>query len=113
MKHLKNKITTLSYFVKRLKDSEFNTWKICSNYAISDPRKWTIMVDPGNSSLFITCYENKDFKGEMMFEFNDGGRLFPKNYSIKTSSMEVIVTVLIERGVAQGIELTTPPSYTT
>ena len=47
-----------------------------------------------------------------MFEFNDGGRLFPRNYSIKTSSMEVIVTVLIERGVSQGLNLTTPPSYT-
>ena len=70
------------------------------------------MVDPGNTSLYITCYENKDFKGEMMFEFNDCGRLFPRNYSIKTSSMEVIVTVLIERGIPQGINLTTPPSYT-
>ena len=35
----KNKITTLSYFVKRLKDSGFNVWKICNNYAHSDPRK--------------------------------------------------------------------------
>jgi hypothetical protein len=100
-KPVKNKITTLSYFVKRLKDCQFNTWKICSNYALADPRKWTIMVDPGNTSLFITCYENKDFKGEMMFEFNDGGRSFPRNYSLKTSSMEVIVTTLIERGVSQ------------
>lgn len=97
----KNKITTLSYFVKRLKDSDFNTWKICDNYNISDPRKWTIMVDPGNTSVFITCYENKDFKSEKMFEFNDGGRFFPKNFSLKTHSMEVIITTLIERGVPQ------------
>lgn len=101
MRILKNKITTLSYFVKRLKDCQINTWKINTCYANSDPRKWTILVDPGNASLFITCYENKDFKGEMMFEFNDGGRLFPRNFSLKTSSMEVIITNLISRGVSQ------------
>jgi len=97
----KNKITTLSYFVKRLKDSGFNVWKICNNYAQSDPRKWTIMIDPGNASVFVTCYENRDFKSEKMFEFNDGGRLFPKNFSLKTTSIEVVVTTLIERGVSQ------------
>jgi len=56
-------------------------------------------VDPGNASVFITCYENRDFQGERMFEFHDGGRLFPKNYSLKTASMEVVVTNLIEHGV--------------
>lgn len=102
MSIVKNKITTLSYFVKRLKDSQFVTWKICSIYADSDPRKWTILVDPGNISLYITCYENKDFKGEKMFEFNDGGRLFPRNYSLKTASMEVIITTLLEKGITQA-----------
>jgi hypothetical protein len=97
----KNKITTLSYFVKRLKDSGFNVWKISNNYAQSDPRKWTIMIDPGNASVFVTCYENRDFKSEKMFEFNDGGRLFPRNFSLKTASIEVVVTTLIERGVSQ------------
>jgi hypothetical protein len=72
-----------------------------NNYADSDPRKWTILIDPGDSSVFVTCYENRDFKGEMMFEFNDGGRLFPRNFSLKTSSMEVVITNLIERGVKQ------------
>lgn len=97
----KNKITTLSYFIKRLKDSGFNVWKICNNYAQSDPRKWTVMIDPGDASIFVTCYENKDFKGEKMFEFNDGGRLFQRNYSIKTTSMEIIVTALLDKGVRQ------------
>ena len=97
----KNKITTLSYFVKRLKDSNFNTWKMVDNYAESDPRKWTVLVDPGNAAIFITCYINKDFKSEKMFEFNDGGRVFPRNFSLKTDSMEVIITKLIERGVSQ------------
>ena len=34
-----------------------------------------------------------------MFEFNDGGNLFPKNFQLKTDSMEVIVTHLIERKI--------------
>jgi len=97
----KNKITTLSYFVKRLKDCGFNTWKMFDKYAESDPRKWTILIDPGNTSVYITCYENKDYKGDKMFEFNDGARLFPRNYSVKTSSMEVVVTHLIEKNVPQ------------
>ena len=101
MKTIKNKITTLSYFIKRLKDSGFEVWKLVDNYAESDPRKWTVMVDPGNIAVFITCYINKDFKSEKMFEFSDGGRIFPRNFSLKTSSMEVIITMLIERGITQ------------
>jgi len=30
---IKNKITTLSYFVKRLKDCGFTTWKMYDKYA--------------------------------------------------------------------------------
>jgi hypothetical protein len=98
----KNKITTLSYFVKRLKDSGFITWKICDIYSHSDPRKWTIMVDPGNTSVFITCYENRDFN-EKLFEVTDGGQYFPKNFSLKTSSMEVVISTLIQKGIPQAL----------
>lgn len=97
----KNKITTQSYFIKRLKDNKFITYKIFDEYTQVDTRRWTILVDPGNASIFITCYENKDFRGDVMFEFSDGGQLFPRNFSIKTNSMEVIITTLIERGVSQ------------
>jgi hypothetical protein len=70
-------------------------------FSFSDPRRWTIIVDPGNASIFITCYENKDFRGDIMFEINDGGRRFPKNYSIKTDSIEIIVSALVEKEVPQ------------
>ena len=70
-------------------------------YSITDPRKWTILVDPGNSSVYITCYENKDTANEILFEFNDGGRLFPHNHYIKTHSIEIIVRMLIEKGVTR------------
>jgi len=97
----KNKITTLSYFTKRLKDSGFAVWKICDNYAQADPRKWTVLVDPGNASVFITCYENKEYKGDRIFEFDDGGRYFPRNFFIRTNSMEVVIIALTNRNVPQ------------
>lgn len=100
----KNKITTGGYFLSRLRNSGFIAIRLFKDYAISDPRRWTIMVDPGGHSLMITCYENKGFQGEVMFEFNDGGNKFPKNYNIQTKSMEIIMTSLIERGVAQKTE---------
>jgi len=100
-RHTKNKISTPGYFIKRLKDNKFNTFRIFNNYAESDPRRWTILIDPGEASVFVTCYENKEFKDEIMFEFNDGGRLFPRNFSLKTNSIEVVVSRLLEAGVKQ------------
>ena len=100
-RHIKNKISTPSYFIKRLKDNNFNTFKIFKNYADSDPRRWTILIDPGGSSVYVTCYENSGFHNDVMFEFSDGGRLFPKNFSLKTASIEVVVTKLLEAGVQQ------------
>jgi len=107
----KNKITTISYFLKRLRDNKFVALKLWEGYSKYDSRKWTILVDPGGVSLYITCYQNKDFNGEKMFEFNDGGNLFPKNFSIKTLSMEVIITKLIERGVPMLADDKDTPFY--
>ena len=95
----RNKISTPSYFLKRLKDNKFITYRVFSNYAQSDPRRWTVLVEPGAASVYITCYENRDFANSIMFEFNDGGTLFPKNYSIITDSIEVIITHLLTKGV--------------
>ena len=97
----KNKITTGSYFLKRLRDSGFVAIRLFNEYGILDPRKWSIVVDPGGASLIITCYENKDSIGEVVFEFNDGGNRFIKNFNMKTKSMEVIITTLIEKGIPQ------------
>lgn len=95
----KNSIKTPSYFIKRLKDSGFIVWKMFDDYGIQDPRCWTVLIDPKGSSVFITCYVNKEFKGDVMFELNDGGQKFPKNFSIKTESLEVIITHLVNAGV--------------
>jgi len=102
-KHIKNKISTPGYFLKRLKDNKFITYRIFNKYSETDPRRWTVLIDPGEASVYITCYENSAFDGDVMFEFNDGGRLFPKNFSIKTASIEVIVSKLLEAGVSQHI----------
>ena len=45
-KHTKNKLKTAGYFIKRLRDSGFETVRIFNGYSHSDPRKWTILVDP-------------------------------------------------------------------
>jgi hypothetical protein len=37
----------------------------------------------------------------VFFEFNDGGRLFLKNFSLKTESIEIVVTTLLGAGVQQ------------
>lgn len=97
----KNKISTFSYFLKRLRDSGFIAIKLFKDYGQQDPRKWSVMIDPGGRSVMITCYQNKEFKGDLMFEINDGGSFFPKNYNLKTSSMEIIITTLLEKMVPQ------------
>jgi len=100
----KNKISTMGYFLKRLRDSGFIAIKLFNAYGVQDPRKWSIAVDPGNSTVIFTCYENKEFKGDVYYEINDGGNLFPKNYHLKTNSMEIVITTLIEKGVSQKVD---------
>jgi hypothetical protein len=98
---MKNNIATQGYFVKRLRDSGFVVVKLFDKYAQHDPRKWTVMVDPSNTSVLITCYQNKEFKGDVLFEINDGGNRFFKNYNLKTQSMEIVIITLLEKGVCQ------------
>lgn len=97
----KNNIATGGYFLNRLRDSGFIAIRLFKEYGLHDPRKWTIMVDPSGHSLMITCYVNREGPGDVQFEFNDGGNRFTKNYNLRTQSMEVIVTTLIEKGVPQ------------
>lgn len=97
----KNKITTCGYFLRRLRDSNFIAIRLFKDYGMQDPRKWTIVVDPTGASVFITCYVNKEYVGEVFFEINDGGCKFPKNYNLKTQSMEIVITTLLEKKIPQ------------
>lgn len=96
----RNKISTPGYFIKRMKDNGFVVLRMFNAYSETDPRRWTVLVDPGGASVFITCYENKDFLNDIMFEFHDGGIRFAKNLSVKTESIEVIVDHLLEKGIS-------------
>ena len=103
----KNKITTLSYFIKRLKDNNFIVWKIFNKYADHDSRKWTVLVNPGDESIYITCYMNATELGDCVFEFNDGKKSLDRiNLRIATASMEVIINHLISHNTSQ-----TPEQY--
>ena len=101
MEQKKNKLKTAGYFIKRLKDNDFVTLRIFDKYSESDPRKWTVLVDPGGVSVFVTCFENTPFKGEYLFSFNDGNQVFNNNFSLKTDSIEVVVSKLLRSGVRQ------------
>ena len=83
--HKKNKLKTAGYFIKRLKDNDFVTLRIFDKYSELDPRKWTVLVDPGGASVYITCFENTPFKGEYL----------------RTDSIEVVVQRLLKNGVTQ------------
>jgi len=98
-KRVSNKIKTPGYTIKRLKDNGFVVLKIWNAYSNSDPRRWTILIDPAETSVFLTCYQNKDELNEVLFEFDDGGNNFTKGFFIKTDSVEVIINYLIEKGV--------------
>ena len=95
----KNKITTCGYFIKRLRDSGYHVDRVFCDYGQSDCSRWTVMINPGVQTLFITCTFNKNFNNEIVFEFDDGGNNFPRNFSLKTESMEVVVTYLHEQNV--------------
>jgi len=98
----KNKLRTPSYFIKRLRDNKFIVIKLFAVYSKADPRQWSIIVNPSEASVIITCYLNKDNLNEVLFEFNDGGRKIPKNFSIKTDSIEVIIDFLLKNGVSNN-----------
>ena len=81
----KNKLKTPSYFIKRLRDNGFIVIRLFSVYSKEDPRQWTIMVNPSEASVLITCYINKENLNEVLFELNDGGKRITKNFFIITS----------------------------
>ena len=99
---MKNKVTTCGYFIKRLRDNGFKVNRIFSDYTSEDSRRWTIMIDPDSAALYITCYVNYDWTGDFKFELNDGNRF--KNLQLKTDSMEVIITKLIEKDILPSEE---------
>ena len=95
----KNKIYTPSYFVKRLIESGYNVRRVFNDFGEHDSRRWTMVVNPGQESVFVTCYTNKEELHDRVFEFNDGGKYIPKNFQLYTESIEVIINYLREYSI--------------
>ena len=98
-KKVSNKLKTAGYTIKRLKDNGFVVFKMFNAYSKTDPRRWTVLIDPGRSSIYLTCYHNKEDINEIMFEFDDGGANFNRGFFVKTDSVEVLINTLIEKGI--------------
>jgi len=95
----KNKLTTVGYFIKRLRDCGYITDKVFSDFADSDARSWCVVVDPRHTSVFITCYNNHNYLGEEYFEMHDGGQFIPIRFKLKTSSIETVIEYLVKYGI--------------
>lgn len=94
-----NKLTTLGYTLKRFRDCGYMANKIFAEYGDLDPRAWTIMIDPGSSSVFCTCYINDPYIGETFFELYDGNQFIPGRLKLQTSSFEVIIEHLVKYNI--------------
>lgn len=89
-----NKITTLGYFKKRLKDSGYRCEEVFRKYSHNDPRAWTIMIDPSGASVLCTCYINCPSRGDVTIELFDGGQFIPGRFKVTTNSIEVVMEKL-------------------
>ena len=90
----KNNITTKSYLVKRLKDSGYAIDKLDNiEYTATDKRKFSILIDNGGNSIILTCYKD----GKM--QFYDGGRIHNAHLKHSTSSIQVLIEYLNDKGV--------------
>lgn len=94
-----NKLTTLGYFLKRLRDSGYYAFKLFTDYNDSDPRAWTLVIEPGKFSVFCTCYINDPYFGESYFELYDGNQYIPNRLKLKTSSFEVLIKYLVQYNI--------------
>jgi hypothetical protein len=99
-----NNIKTQGYFVKRLKDSGYETWKMFDAYSESDPRKFTLLLDPTGAAVWITCFENLEEVGDVWFEIHDSGQYIPHRFRLKTDSFEIINKYLNEFGIIKKFE---------
>jgi hypothetical protein len=96
---MSNKVTTLGYTLKRLRDSGYFVSKLFMDYSEADPRSWTVVIDPGGASVFCTCYVNDPYIGDSFLELYDGGQYIPGRLKLKTASYEVLVATLVQYGI--------------
>jgi len=101
---MSNKLTTMGYFIKRLRDSGYIVDKLYTNYSLTDPRSWSVVIDPHCASVFCTCYQNDPNLNCSYFEIYDGGQFIPGRFKIETSSIESFVGYLVKFGINNKIK---------
>lgn len=94
-----NKLTTLGYTLKRLRNSGYYAYKLFTDYSDIDPRVWSIIIDPGHASVFCTCYVEDPLIEETYLELYDGGQFIPGRLKLKTDSFEVLVEHLVRYSI--------------
>jgi len=94
-----NKLTTMGYFIKRLRDSGYVVDRLYLNYSQTDPRSWSVVIDPRGASIFCTCYQNDPSLGSVYFEIYDGYQFIPSRFKIETSSIETFIEYLVKFGI--------------
>ena len=97
---MSNKLETLGYFKKRLRDSGYIVDDLWRRYSRTDPRDWSVVIDPGCATVFCTCYQNTSEPGDNFFEIYDGGQFIPGRFKIKTSSIETFIEYLNKFGIS-------------
>ena len=88
-----NKITTKSYFMKRLRDGGYAVDRLAVEFSEDDSRRWAVVIDNGCSSVIAFCHKDSTFS------FYDGQRYLPCNLKLSTDSIEVVVEHLHNRGI--------------
>ena len=91
----KNKLYTLSYFRKRLRDANLTSKVLIDSYkGEADKRYWTISIDP-EKRIFCTCFKYIE-EDEIVFnfKFSDENQSLPIDRTITTESMMVIIEEL-------------------
>ena len=91
-----NKLTTMGYFMKRLRDSGYLVDRLFMGYSMIDSRTWSVVIDPGCASIFVTCYQNETEQGTAYFEMYDGGRFIPGRLKLETNSIETFIGYLVQ-----------------
>jgi hypothetical protein len=90
-----NKLYTLSYFRKRLKDAGIYARILVRSYGEGDKRYWTIAIGE-QYIIMCTCFNYADESGDqvVLFKFSDGNQKMIIDRNIQTESMNVIIEML-------------------
>lgn len=95
----KNRVTSPAYFLSRLRDSGYRADRLYDSYAIGDARAWTIVIDPGGTSVLCTCLRGVEEAGDAYFELYDAKQNIPQRFRLDTESIEVVITYLNNLGI--------------